>query len=453
MRIEPLGTHGARRLESVVLLSPCGHGNLGDAAIQDAVISQVRKRFPDAEIVAATLNPRDTEQRHGIRGFPLAAFSRPGYDIHPAAADQEPQTQAQAFAGGGTSWGVSLAVNAAVRTARTLLPRGWPWAIRTAFGRLHAETRHIARVFRLLRGTRCLIVSGGGQLDEFWGGSWGHPYSLFKWALAARLRGVRVLFLSVGFGSLPTVTGRLFTRRALALASYRSYRDAGSRSLMRSAGFTGDDPVYPDLAYGTPSSTTPRESRDARGAMRIGVSPIIYCDPRTWPRKDLAVYQGYLRRLAEVTRWLLDEGHDVVLLTSDKPDLRAAHDLLGLLQASRRNGHRPVEIADTASVASFMQLAMRVDLVVASRLHGVLLSHVAGAPTIALSYERKVSALMSSLDQDYLCLDIETFQLDEFRTAFQRLRAEFDQVHRLLRTNVINLRRQLNEQYDVALAR
>ena len=222
---------------------------------------------------------------------------------------------------------------------------------------------------------------------------------------------------------------------------------------MRSAGFTADDPVYPDLAYGTPPSTTHGKSRDARGAMRIGVSPIIYCDPRTWPRKDLAVYQGYLRRLAEVTRWLLDEGHDVVLLTSDKPDLRAAHDVLGLLQASRRNGHRPVEIADTASVASFMQLAASVDVVVASRLHGVLLSHVAGTPTIALSYERKVSALMSSLDQNYLCLNIETFHLDEFRTAFQRLRAEFDQVHRLLCTNVINLRRQLNEQYDVAFAR
>ena len=42
-----------------------------------------------------------------------------------------------------------------------------------------------------------LIVPGTGLLTDAYGlGGWG-PYSLFKWSLAAKLRGCRVLFVSV----------------------------------------------------------------------------------------------------------------------------------------------------------------------------------------------------------------------------------------------------------------
>ena len=59
------------------LVSPCGTGNLGDAAIQDAMIAGIRQRFPNARIVAVTLNPQDTERRHGLVTFPIAAKGWP----------------------------------------------------------------------------------------------------------------------------------------------------------------------------------------------------------------------------------------------------------------------------------------------------------------------------------------------------------------------------------------
>lgn len=429
---------------SIFLLTPSGHGNLGDAAIQDAVIAELRCRFAGAQIIVASLNPRDTEQRHGVPAFPLTALSRPGYDVVlPDQGSGRPLSQpARPHRAG----------RVVLDSIKAVLPKGLPWLIRSQFAKVRAELVHFVRVLRVLKGASYVVVSGGGQLDEFWGGPWGHPYSLFKWSLLGRLRGAKVVFLSVGFGTLHSATARFLTRRALALACYRSYRDAGSKVLLQSMGFANDDAVYPDLAYGTPSPTLMRAPSRTDAVKRIGVSPIIYCDPRTWPRKSMDIYQGYLKRLAEVSAWLMQCGHDIVLLTSDRPDMRAASDLMGLLEPVHRGQRVSLETPDTSSVSTFLQVAASVDIVVASRLHGVLLSHVAYAPTIALSYERKVSTLMDSLGQSHLCLDIETFMLGDFQMAFQRLTEEGDSLRDSLRSTVDIFREQLREQYNIALS-
>jgi hypothetical protein len=76
-----------------------------------------------------------------------------------------------------------------------------------------------------MKGSEMLIVPGTGLLTDAYGLlGWG-PYNLMKWTLAARLRGCRVLFVSVGAGPLYSTLGRFCMRFALALADYRSFRD------------------------------------------------------------------------------------------------------------------------------------------------------------------------------------------------------------------------------------
>ena len=53
------------------LLHRVGGGNLGDDATLEAVAGNIRRRWPNAEIVAFSMNPDDTETRHGIRSHPL----------------------------------------------------------------------------------------------------------------------------------------------------------------------------------------------------------------------------------------------------------------------------------------------------------------------------------------------------------------------------------------------
>ena len=145
------------------LVSPCGYGNLGDAAIQDAMIANIRRRFPDARIRGITLNPADTVQRHGIPAFPLSGNSSTGYCGPSSSGQSVPKNKGRSEARASVrrrfaralAWGPK-------RIARLLLPRGWPELIKK-------ESIHIARSFDSLRDVDFLIFSGGGQLDDYWG--------------------------------------------------------------------------------------------------------------------------------------------------------------------------------------------------------------------------------------------------------------------------------------------
>src|SRR5262249_26140976 len=52
-------------------LDHVGGGNLGDEATLDAVAANIKRRWPNAEIVAFSMNPDDTEARHGIMSHPI----------------------------------------------------------------------------------------------------------------------------------------------------------------------------------------------------------------------------------------------------------------------------------------------------------------------------------------------------------------------------------------------
>src|SRR5262245_46895787 len=74
----------------VAFVSPSGLGNLGDAAIIEAFLAGVRRRRPGAEIVGFTLNPADTQERHGVDAHTCGAFSLPHYTIRRASRSAAP---------------------------------------------------------------------------------------------------------------------------------------------------------------------------------------------------------------------------------------------------------------------------------------------------------------------------------------------------------------------------
>ena len=70
----------------VALLTPYDGGNLGDAAIQEALIGNFRKYDPQVQLYGITLHPESTAARHHIPCYPLAAISRPYYHAKQGAA-------------------------------------------------------------------------------------------------------------------------------------------------------------------------------------------------------------------------------------------------------------------------------------------------------------------------------------------------------------------------------
>ena len=410
----------------VALISPYGGGNLGDAAILESAIHAVRRRRPGAEIVGLTLNPRVVEERHGIPGFPCAGLRLPSYG---AADDAAPRPD--------DSGPLARLVTALppLRKARTL-------------GRkLGGELSHRRRARAFLAGFSEVVVAGGGQLDELWGGPFGHPYALWKWGQLAREVGARYLILSVGVGTLRSRLGQLFARRALALAESSSFRDPGSLQLAAFADVSRAQ-VVPDLAYAVPIQR-PVEAPLAGRRPVLAISPLAYGDPRVWPEKDAEHYRQHLESMASLCRRMLALGWEIVFVSSDSPDVVTARDVLALMEPLLLPEERArLSAPDTRTLPALVRALVPADVVVAARLHGVIISHVLGKPVLALSYERKVTSLMNGMEQQSLCLPIRNLD-SEVATAkvlgiLERREAWAAEV----RTRVAAYRQQVEAQYD-----
>jgi polysaccharide pyruvyl transferase WcaK-like protein len=413
----------------IAFLSPCGYGNLGDAAIVDSLVHGIRTRLPDASVVGFTLNPEDTRVRHGVEAHTLLGFSRPVYGMREPGAAGETAGAVAPPAG---------------RTATSRTRR----AVRAiAAGPLAPlrEARHLGRSGRRLAGADLLVVAGGGQLDDTFGGAFGHPYALWRWGRLARARGIPFAFASVGTGSLSSGTARFFARHALALAAYRSFRDDRSRELVGAPEIAGRDPTVPDLAYARPVRTAPPPGGPR---LVVGMSPMAYCHPEHWPRRDTERYHRHVESFGRLAASLVREGHQVIFFTTDTEPaaVRDTVQAMGDLPAEARARCRAVA---TPTTDALFELLSGLDVVVAARLHGVLLAHVAHRPVLAVSHERKVRTLMEDTGQPRYCLPIEGFDPVEGLARLTELAERRTELAEEIATYVRASRRRVDAQYDL----
>jgi polysaccharide pyruvyl transferase WcaK-like protein len=396
---------GPRR---IALLAPYDGGNLGDSAIQEALIANLRCHDPEIELCGVTLDPERTSQRHGIQCFPVASKSVSHYQVTTLRREG---VAAEGAAASGESAPTTL-YRRLRRLARRIFLLVW---IRALF----LEGLHLIRSYRFLRDVSALVIAGGGQLDDEWGGSWGHPYALMKWSLLARAAGSSVLFLSVGACRLESWLTRMFLRMALSSACYRSYRDEESRRLALAITPSAEGTVVPDIAFSLQTSL--RNSLETeRVPLHVGVSPIAYGRAGLWPTPNTVQYERYLAELADFVTSLLKSGASVTLFSSSPPDDQVFDDLRrrvsGVAAENALRAHIPT------TVHELLEALRSFDVVVASRLHGVLLSFLVGTPAVAVSYDRKVSRLMEDLKLKEYCVDIRTFEREILVKVFSSLR-------------------------------
>jgi polysaccharide pyruvyl transferase WcaK-like protein len=424
-----------RPIRRIGLISPTS-GNLGNAAMQSAMITNLRKRIAGVEILGITLNPDDTRRRHGIEAFPLAAVSRTNYAL---------------YTSDGTNWRPRHTRKfERIKQALKKIPvfRSFLRAIRICA----TELTHLAAAARVVSKLDRVVVPGGGALDDFWGGAWGQPWTLFKWSVLSRVYGVPFLFVSIGKCSLERPLSRFFARIALRLAAYRSYRDHVSKIGVQTLIDARNDPVYPDLAFSYPCPAVQASHSDGSwdGRLVIGVSPIAYCDPRAWPLKDGRRYTAYVSELARMVKWLIKERHHVLFFTTDYPDTATLDDVRAMIPGSVAAGD-VIQIlpgSTEQSVDSFLEGISLTDLTIASRLHGVILSHLNTTPVLALSFDPKVDAHMNAMDQQDYCLSIDHLELETLIARFNALNRARKRERDRLRSAALRFRAELDLQYD-----
>lgn len=285
------------------------------------------------------------------------------------------------------------------------VPSGTPVVV-TAHDQLQVQRRHgvatvnrrsLSSVLQALGRCRGLVLGGGSLLQD----STSFKSLLYYAALigAARLQAKPVLLWGQGLGPLRRRRSRALVRCLLPLVQGIRWRDRTSAELAASLGRrddVGSDPVWASDAL---------QWRGSGG-------PIVVC-LRPTPLLSAQAWRPYLQALADLAEgagrpviWLPFHGEqDQTLFT----ELERA----GVMPEALGRRSRQVSAQTPREARAMFATA---GLVIAMRLHGLILAAVSGAPVAALSYDPKVAAAASDLG-------CPCQQLDQVAEAAALLRA------------------------------
>ncbi|MDP9148702.1 MAG: polysaccharide pyruvyl transferase family protein [Myxococcota bacterium] len=373
----------------------------------------MRERLPEAELRCFCFEPGDTERRHGLSAFPISP----------------------------SRW---------VATARSGASR---WHPRSLWRRLFAELRDWSETFAIARLVDVVVMTGTGMLTDTSEGHFGLPYDMFKWALAVKISGRKLYFVSVGVEPIRGRIARLFILGALRLADYRSYRDEQSRAHLRRIGFaTRDDAVFPDLAFSLPSAVAAAPAPSAAlHKARVAVGVFDYCGRGGGSETHAAAYRAYVEKLGHFVLWLLGEGHPVRVIIGDllydepvRKDLKAWLEARGLARHADRFEDTPAQ-----SVEELLEQIGSVDFVVASRFHNVLLAVFLGKPVASISYNVKNDALVAEMGLSSYCQPIGELDVDRLIEQFTRLSQNAAQLRPAMLEKAASYRDRLARQYTL----
>jgi polysaccharide pyruvyl transferase WcaK-like protein len=303
------------------------------------------------------------------------------------------------------------------------------------------------RMLRTVGKGTTLSITGTGVLES----DTASPNWLMRmllWELAARLRGGRVVFVSIGTDRATSRLSRWLIRAVLGVADYVSYRDLRSMRCMTADGVnTRSHHIVPDLAFSLPAGLLPAAAPPSAEPADVGVGVV---DATKFP--DDARYREYLRQLAQFIDWLLAQGRRVCLLHGDgKYDERTIDDLRHELAQRGIGRDDPRLRAPTLRrTRDLLREIATLDVVVASRFHNIILSLLLGRPVIALSYHSKFAALLEGFSMDQFCIELPEFNVEKLTQRFVELSSDLAARARSIAEATSLLRPALQQQYAAA---
>jgi polysaccharide pyruvyl transferase WcaK-like protein len=390
-----------------------GQQNLGNECTLQAMIYNVRKHFPDAELKCICSGPEDVRLRHNVPAFPMKEL--------PDATWPRQNNPLMRF-------------------------------LRKVLIRMPMELLGWVRAFTILKGTHALIVPGTGFLTDAITTSFGLPYDIFKWSLMAKLCRCKLLYVSVGAGPIYRPLSKWLIKSALSLADFRSYRDESTKECLTSIGFpTHNDQVCPDLAFNLPEAAIPGEDDHKGHRPVVGVGLMHYTGRLGVERPRNGIYSAYLETLVVFVRWLLSREYDVRLLTGDVLyDAAVVEDFTALLkQYASTNDKGHVINEPVCSVEGLLIQLAATDIVVATRFHNVLLALILNKPVISISFHHKCASLMSEMGLSEYCQDINDLDSDRLIEQFKELEKNAASLKPRIKRKSEQHRKALDEQYGL----
>lgn len=387
--MRPVAGRADRSLR-VALIGGFGTGNFGNDASLDTALALFQARMPDADLVSICYDPELVRSRFGLPTIKLSHR-----------------------------------------------PRGLANLLDHLLLRIPSAATNWVRAIWSIGRADVMVFPGTGIFDDYRTGPLGFPAQVFRWCVAARLRGVRVIFLSVGAGPIVNPLSRFFLKTAAQVAAHRSYRDGGSKAFMQSIGVDeSKSPVLPDIVFAMPVDQDAPPAAP-KGQLTVAIGVMSY---RGW-RIDEAVGADYLDKLARLVRHLEGKGHRVRFLIAEPSDARALAELERKLgDGVDRGGSARME-----TLRDVMEQIRGADVVVGSRFHVLIAALKLGRPAISLSYGPKHDLLLAEAGIGEFCQPADFFDLDLLIRHLEEVAADLPRYSATVRERVATMVRQWTE--------
>ena len=438
-----------------------GNNNLGDEAIIESSIQNIRERDPDAEVCCFSLRPADTAVRHNVEAFcieyaedgpgPIRPEAVPGdiefpWQLHEAqiASGIDPDEVEDETNQTGLKATIKK-IPFLVVTVRTI------FSIPSRLMRILHEIRHIGQSRAYLKKFDLLVVAGSNQFLDNFGGPWGFPYTTFKWTMLCRMTKTRIAFVSIGANPLEHALSGKMIRSALRKADYLSYRDEASKSLIETTdvGFSGN--IYPDLAFGLRWSKA--ESLVASKRPLIGLNPMPVYDHRYWCVSDDGRYGEYVKNLAAFADRVIENGNQLLFFGTMWRDDSVIVDIIKEMKSDEHGARNSNYVVRKCNeVSELVDLFQEIDIAVSTRFHGTVLPLLVGTPVIGVGYYRKNSDLVDKFGLGEYYEILEELDAGRLSEKLQSLIEQIDGKRETIGPKASDYKRLVGEQWDQVLA-
>lgn len=291
-------------------------------------------------------------------------------------------------------------------------------------------TRELPRFLKYLLTSNLLFFGGGSIIKELYASVGRNPYSTLLMILATvtfakQIARKKVVMSNIGVGPLMTPRGEMLARWILNQVDFLSVRDEKSH---RTALGLGLSPMkvnlVPDAVFANPPEVFIPTPKPLPPANKTRIALNLNFDiekPEAW--------EGFLESLAASLKQMHTETPLEIHALPMQSKFKANDDLSILKEFAKRIPEIPFTLHDPQTAQEAADIIAGVDMVLAERLHTLVISSILGKPFYGLVYDVKVQELVDYLGMKQYSRNInQPFRADELTAGVRSVFAAHEQI-------------------------
>ncbi|WP_077706358.1 polysaccharide pyruvyl transferase CsaB [Virgibacillus dokdonensis] len=250
----------------------------------------------------------------------------------------------------------------------------------------HVNAVHRKKISQIIRALKDAdgLISGGGSLLQDKTGRFTIPYYTGIIKLAKLFR-KPVFIYAQGMGPIHRRLNKWIVKHTLNNVEKITIRDKASQQLLAEIGIRQDSSIVPDPVIGLDPFAYTSQWREFKNFEQKFVTVSV----RDWPTT-----QPFTKEIALCLDRLVQDGYDVVFIP-----MHGEQDEETSKETARRMKEKSYISPADDSLQSKIALIGKANLLIGMRLHSLIFSAINYTPFIAISYDPKIDAFASLVDQ------------------------------------------------------